>query len=208
MALRRSSPLSTSEEVVELGHADSSGHPRRQLRFQGDSSDGEGMRKRPSPWSIIWTDNACCGIVTAAPLILFIAVMIKITYAIPGRRGGPDTPIDPAVASLVLACAVALILFLFAIVARRVERITSLFEAGREVEASVRKLTCFRGGAKLELEFELDGIPYQVDFRFLRGWRTPAFSEGTRIPVLLDPANPKRVVPLALYGDPFAARTS
>jgi hypothetical protein len=109
---------------------------------------------------------------------------------------------------MVLACAVALILFLSAIVARRVARIRSLFDGGREVEASVQKVTYFRGGArqKLELEFDLDGIPYKVSFFFLRSSRTPAFSEGTRISVLVDPVNPKRAIPLALYGDPGAAQ--
>jgi hypothetical protein len=33
------------------------------------------------------------------------------------------------------------------------------------------------------------------------------FSEGARIPVLVDPENPKRVVPLALYGEPGAAQS-
>ncbi|MCI0674506.1 MAG: hypothetical protein L0Y42_01885, partial [Phycisphaerales bacterium] len=64
------------------------------------------MRKLPSPWSIIWSDNACCGMVTAAPLVLFIGLAIKLTGTVPGRRGGPDRPVDPDVATLVLACAV------------------------------------------------------------------------------------------------------
>jgi hypothetical protein len=115
--------------------------------------------------------------------------------------------VDPGVASMVLACAVALILFLSAIVALRVARIRSLFDGGREVEASVRTVKRrLRGGTTLKLEYELDGIPYKVSFAFLRSSRTPAFSEGTPIPVLVDPANPKRAIPLALYGDPGAAR--
>jgi hypothetical protein len=133
--------------------------------------------------------------------------MVKLTGTIPGRRGGPDIPVDPGVASMVLACAVALILFLSAIVALRVARIRSLFDGGREVEASVRTVKRrLRGGTTLKLEYELDGIPYKVSFAFLRSSRTPAFSEGTPIPVLVDPANPKRAIPLALYGDPGAAR--
>jgi hypothetical protein len=110
---------------------------------------------------------------------------------------------------MVLACAVALILFLSAVVAVRVVRIRSLFDRGHEVEASVRKVTYFRGGArqKLELEFELYGIPHKVSFFFLRSSRTPSFSEGTRISVLVDPVNPKRAIPLALYGDPGAAQS-
>jgi hypothetical protein len=67
------------------------------------------MRKLPSPWSIIWTDNACCAITTSAPLILFIGLAVKVTDTIPGRRGGPDIPVDPEVANMVLAGAVALI---------------------------------------------------------------------------------------------------
>ena len=165
------------------------------------------MRKLPSPWSIIWTDTACCRIVTTAPLVLFIGLAIKITGTVPGRRGGPDRPVDPDVATLVLACAVALILLLSAIVVRRVTRIRSVFDGGREVEANVRKVKYVRGGAKLELEFDLDGTPYKVRFSFLRSSRTPAFSGGTRIPVLVDPWNPKRVIPRALYADPGAAQS-
>jgi hypothetical protein len=100
----------------------------------------------------------------------------------------------------VLAGGVALILFLSAIVALRVARVRSLFEGGREVEASVRQVKYFRGARqKLELEFELYGIPYKASSAFMRSSRTPVFSEGTRIPVLVDPANPKRAIPLALY---------
>ena len=77
-----------------------------------------------------------------------------------------------------------------------------------EVEASVRKVTYFRGARqKLEFEFELDGITYKVSFVFLRSSRTPAFSEGTRISVLVDPVNPERAIPLALYADPGAAQS-
>jgi hypothetical protein len=158
------------------------------------------MRKLPSPWSIIWTDNACWAITTSAPMVLFIALMIKLTGTIPGRRGGPDTPVDPEVASMVLACGVALILVLSAIVAQRVARIRRLFDGGRRVEASVLEVKHFRGArTRLKLEFVLDGIPQKVSSTFLRSSRTPAFSEGTRIPVLVDPVNPKRAIPLALY---------
>ena len=170
-------------------------------------SDTHKMRKLPSPWSIIWTDNACCWITTIAPMVFLMALVIKITGTMPGGRGRPDTPVDPEVASMVLACAVALILFLSAIVARRVARIRSLFDGGREIEASVRKVKRYRGGATLKLEFELDGFPYKVSSAFRCWWRTPAFSEGTRISVLVDPVNPKRVIPLALYADPGATQS-
>src|SRR5262245_696456 len=164
------------------------------------------MRKLPSAWSIICIDNACWAMLTSAPMVLFVARMRKVAGTMPGRRGGPDVPVDPGVASLVLACGVALILFLSAIVAMRVARIRSLIDEGREVEASVRKVNYFRGARqKLELEFELDSIPYKVRFTFLRSSKTPEFSEGTRIPVLVDPVNPKRAVPLALYAGPGVA---
>jgi hypothetical protein len=57
---------------------------------------------------------------------------------------------------------VALVPFLSAIVALRVAGIRRLFEEGREVEASVRKVKRFRGGSTLKLEFELNGIRYKV----------------------------------------------
>src|SRR5262245_19673106 len=122
------------------------------------------MRKLPSPWSIIWTDNACCGMITSASFVIFIGLMVKLTGTLPGRRGGPDIPVDPEVASMVLACAAALSLFLSAIVALRVARVRSLFDGGREVEADVRTVKRLRGGTKLKLEFALDGIPYKVTF--------------------------------------------
>jgi hypothetical protein len=177
-----------------------------QLNFRGELPDADRMHKVPSPWSIVSTDNACWAIATSTPMVLLIALLIKLTGTVPGRRGGPDTPVDPGVASMVLACAVALILLLAGIVALRVRRIQSLFDRGREIEASVRKVTNVRGGAKLELEFELHGIPYKVRSSFLRWWRTPTFNEGTRIPVLVDPENPKRAIPLALYSDPGEAQ--
>jgi hypothetical protein len=165
------------------------------------------MRKQPSPWSIVSTDNACWAVTTGAAMVFFIGLMVKLTGTIPGKRGGPDMPVTPEVASMVLACAVALVLLLSAIVALRVARVRSLFDQGREVEASVRKVTYFRGARqKLELEFELYGIPHEASFSFLRSRRTPAFGEGARIPVLVDPADPKRAIPLTLYGDPGTTR--
>jgi hypothetical protein len=164
------------------------------------------MRTPPSPWSIIWTDNVCCALTTTAPLIFGVGLAIKLTGAIPGSRGRPDTPLDPVVASLVLAGAVAVVLCMSAIVVVRVRRVRSLFEEGREVEARVRKITYFQGGArqKLKFAFELDGTPYEVTSVFLRSSRTPRFSEGDRIPVLVDPEDPTRAIPLAVYADPGA----
>ena len=92
-------------------------------------------------------------------MILFIALMIEFHrhYTRPSRRAG--RPGGPVAASLVLACGLALILFLSAIVAMRVARIGSLVDEGREVAASMRKVQHFRGARqKLELELELDGI--------------------------------------------------
>lgn len=109
------------------------------------------MRKLPSAWSIIRTDNACWAVTTSAPVVFFIALTIKLTGTIPGRRGGPDTPVDPEVANMVL-----------------VDKASSAL---------------------------------------LRSSRTPAFSEGTRIPVLVHPANPKCAIPLALYADPGPAHS-
>jgi hypothetical protein len=165
------------------------------------------MRKVPSAWSILAGDNACWGLLTSVPMVLFVGLAIKLTGTVPGRRGGPDRPVDPEVASMLLACAVAVVLFLSAIVALRVARIRSLFDRGREVEARVRKVMSFRGSRqKLDLEFELYGIPHETSVSFLRWPKTPAFSEGTRIPLLVDPEDPKRAIPLALYGDPGAAQ--
>jgi hypothetical protein len=113
--------------------------------------------------------------------------------------------VDPEFASLILAYAVAGILFLSAIVALRVARIRSLFDRGLEIEATVRKVKRFRGGARLKLELQHAGITYRVRSAFQRGSRTPSFDEGTRISVLVDPLNPRRAIPLALYADPGAA---
>ena len=165
------------------------------------------MRTLPSAWSIILTDNVCWAIATSAPMILFLALGIKLTGTMPGNRGKPDIPLDPDVASMVLASAVALILFLSAIVALRVARVRSLFDTGREVEASVRKVRHFRGSRqKLELEFELNGMSYKVSSVFLRWSRTPVFNEGTQIQVLVNPEKPKRAVPVALYEETGAAQ--
>jgi hypothetical protein len=158
------------------------------------------MRTPPSSWAIFWTDTASSPIISGAALLLFIGLMVKLTGTLPGSRGKPDIPVDPEVASMVLAGALTAILFLAAIMALRVARIRALFEQGREVEASVRKVTHFRGGRqKLDLELKVHGVPHQLSCSFLRSSRTPAFSEGTQISVLLDPGNPTRAVPLALY---------
>jgi hypothetical protein len=66
----------------------------------------------------------------------------------------------------------------------------------------------FRGGSTLKLEFELNGILYKASSTFQRWLRTPEFSEGTRVPVLVDPMNPKRAIPRALYDDPDAVQRS
>jgi hypothetical protein len=102
------------------------------------------MRKQPSTWSIVWTDTACWQITSLAAVVLFVALMIKLTGTLPGGRGKPDIPVDPGLASLILAYALAGILFLSAIVALRVARIRSLFDRGLEIEATVRKVKRLR----------------------------------------------------------------
>src|SRR5262245_821423 len=165
---------------------------RRVLSFPGDSSDPCGMRRQPSTWSIVWTDNACYQITSFAAVVLVVALLIKLTGTLPGGRGKPDVPVDPELASLILAYAVAGILFLSAIVALRVARIRTLFDRGLEIEATVRKVKRLRGGTTLGLELQYAGITYRVSSAFQRGWRTPRFDEGTRISVLVDPLDPRR----------------
>jgi hypothetical protein len=175
------------------------------LSFLGEPSDPDGMRRPPSTWSIVWTDNACYQITSISAVVFVVALLIKLTGTLPGGRGKPDIPLDPEFASLILAYAVAGILFLSAIVALRVARIRSLFDRGLEIEATVRKVKCLRGGTTLKLELQYAGITYGVRTAFQRGSRTPTFDEGTRISVLVDPLNPRRAIPLALYADPGAA---
>jgi len=165
------------------------------------------MRKQPSLWSILWADKASYPILTGAAMILLIALPMKLTGTMPGRRGGPDIPVDPEVANLVLGCAVVLIVFLLSIVAQRVARIRSLFDCGHEVEASLLKVKRCRRGTTLTLEYERNGTLYKVRFAFSRTLESPEFKEGTRISLLVDPAHPKRVIPLALYGDPSTAQS-
>jgi len=175
---------------------------RRVLSFLGDSSDRDGMRRRPSIWSIVWTDSACWQITSIAATVFVLALLIKLTGTMPGGRGKPDVPVDPEFASRILAQAVAGVLLLSAIVARRVARIRSLFDRGLEIEATVRKVKHMRGRTMLKLELDHAGITYRVRNTFQRGWRTLTFAEGTRISVLVDPLNPKYAVPLAPYADP------
>ena len=101
-----------------------------------------------------------------------------------------------------------LIVFLLSIVAQRVARIRSLFDCGHEVEASLLKVKRCRRGTTLTLEDERNGTLYKVRFAFSRTLESPEFKEGTRISLLVDPAHPKRVIPLALYGDPSTVITS
>jgi len=157
------------------------------------------VRKPPSRWSVVYTDSTCWGVSSIASAVFLFALAVKLTGTMPGGRGKPDRPVDPQSASLILAWAAAAALFLAAIVVVRVARIRSLFAGGHEVEASVRKVTRMRGGTKLKLAFELNGVPYEVSSTFVPWWRPPEFSEGTRIPLLVDPLNPKRAVPPAVY---------
>jgi hypothetical protein len=168
-------------------------------------SDADPMRRLPSPWSIVWTDNVCFRITTLTPWALIFALMVKLTGTLPGRRNKPDVPVDPGVASTILACAGVLALVLAGIVVLRVSRIRGLFERGREDEACVRKVKRFRGGATLKLELERAGVTHQARYTFQRWSNTPLFEEGTRVSVVVDPAHPKRVLPLALFSEACAA---
>jgi hypothetical protein len=162
------------------------------------------MRKLPSARSILWTDNACHALTTIAPIVFGLALMVKLTGTLPGGRGKPDRPVDPEVASLVLASATALCLLFAAIVAARVARIRRLFDRGEEVEATVLKVSRFRGGGRVKLQFERAGTTYRVRSTYKRSATTPTFAEGTRISLLVDRLNPKRAVPVALYATPEA----
>jgi len=161
-----------------------------------------GMRKLPTARSVLWTDNACYAISIVAPFVFVLALVVKLTGTVPGGRGKPDRPIDPESATLVLASATLFALVLAAIAAWRVARVRSLFDSGAEVEATVRKVSRFRGGGRLKLEFERAGTTYLVRSTFKRHSTTPTFEEGNRIALLVDPGNPKRCVPVALYASP------
>jgi hypothetical protein len=131
-----------------------------------------------------------------------LALMVKLTGTLPGGRGKPDRPVDPEFASMLLAGAAVWLLLLAAIVAARVALVRRLFDQGEEVEATVVKVSRFRGGGSLKFEFERAGETYRVRSTFQRWARTPTFTEGTRIPVLVDRLNPKRAIPIALFADP------
>jgi hypothetical protein len=157
------------------------------------------MRKLPSAWSIVWTDNVSYMLTSIGPVLFVLALMIKLTGTVPGGRGKPDQPVDPEFANLVLASAAALLAFFGALVSLRVARIRSLFDSGEEVEATVRKVSRFKGGATLRLEFQRGGQAYKVRSTFKRWSQTPEFTAGDRLALLVNPANPKRAVPVALY---------
>ena len=86
------------------------------------------MRKLPSPWSILRTDNACYQMSWIGPVFFVLSLLVKLTGTVPGGRGRPDQPVDPEFATFVLASAAALTAFLGSIVALRVSRIRSLFD--------------------------------------------------------------------------------
>src|SRR5262245_29372653 len=105
------------------------------------------MRKLPSIRSILGTDNVCWAISSIAPVVFVLTLIVKLTGTVPGGRGKPDVPIAPEQASIVLASGTAFALFLVWIAALRVARVRRLFDLGEEVEAEVRKVKRFRGGA-------------------------------------------------------------
>ena len=159
------------------------------------------MRKLPSAWSIVWTDSTCCQLVLIAPMFFLFALMVKLTGTVPGGRGRPDRPVDPEFATLALACTGAMLAFVGAFVALRVARIRGLFDAGEEVEAMVTKVSRSKGGSTLRLEYERAGTSYRVRSSFQRSSRMPTFTAGDRVTLLVDRMNPKRAVPMVVYGD-------
>lgn len=159
------------------------------------------MRKLPSPWSIVWTDNACYQMVLFPPIFFLFALVVKLTGTWPGSRGRPDRPVDPEFASLALACTGGMLAFLWSIVALRVARIRGLFDSGEEVVATVEKVSRFRGGSTLRLEYERAGTTYRVRSSFQGSSRIPTFTAGDRVSLLVDRMNPKRAVPIALYAN-------
>jgi len=164
------------------------------------------MRKLPSRWSIVWTDNTCYQLVVFPPGFFLFALAVKLTGTWPGGRGRPDRPVDPEFASLLLACTGGMLALLWWIVALRVARVRGLFASGEEVEATVVKVSRFRGGSTLKLEFEGAGTTYRVRSSYQGSSRIPTFTVGDRVPLLVDPMHPKRAVPVALYARRAEAR--
>jgi len=157
------------------------------------------VRPPPPTRSILWTDPLCYQLTTLAPAVLLLALLVKLTGSVPGRRGGPDQPVDPATATWVLVGGIAVVLILSALVALRIARVRRLFDAGVEVEATVRKVSRFRGGSTLRLEFRHRGETRRARAAFQRWSRSPVFEEGMRLSLLVDPDHPRRVVPVAFY---------
>lgn len=177
------------------------GTVRPKLRSMASPADAEEMRKLPSPWSIVWTDKACYPMLLAPLMFFLFALAVKLTGTWPGSHGRPDRPVDPEVANLALACTGGLMVLLWSLVALRIARIRSLFDSGQEVEATIRKVKRFRGGWTLELEYEHAGTTYRVRSSFQNSSRTPGFTAGDRVSLLVDRMNPKRAVLTALYAN-------
>ena len=157
------------------------------------------MRALPSPWTILRTDNRSYQLTWLGTVCLVLALLVKLTGTVPGGHGRPDRPVDPGVANLVLASAAALTALLGSIVALRVARIRGLLDSGDEVEAEVRKVSRFRGGARLALEFERDGRTHRVRWTYQRWSRTPIFVAGMRV-VARRSGEPRRAVPVDARG--------
>jgi hypothetical protein len=166
------------------------------------------MRTPPSRWSIVWTDNACYQMVVFPPGFFLFALMVKLTGTWPGGRGRPNQPVDPEFANLFLVCTSGMLAFLWSIIALRVARIRDLFDSGEEVEATVAKVSRFRGGSTLKLEYELEGTTYRVRSSFQGSSRIPTFTVGDRIVLLVDGMHPKRAVPIALYANDSSGATA
>lgn len=164
------------------------------------------MRKLPSAWSIVWTDSTCYQLALIAPTFFLFALLVKLTGTVPGSRGRPDRPVDPAFALLALACTGAFLAFAGTFLTLRVRRIRALFEAGEEVEATVAKVSRWKGGSKLALRYERSGTAREVRTSFQRSARIPEFAVGDRVTLLVERRNPRNAVPIVVYGDGVEAR--
>jgi hypothetical protein len=96
---------------------------------------------------------------------------------------------------------------LWSMAALRVARIRGLYDSGDEVEATALKVSRHRRGARLSLEYEHAGMTYRLRTSFLGSSRLATLTAGDRVSLLVDPMNPKRAVPIALYANDSSGAT-
>lgn len=162
--------------------------------------------RRASLARIIKNDYLAFLCAVGGPIMLAIAIFGGIFGFVPRARFFGVNEVDPATVRIYFAIALVLTLALFSVLAQRFNRIERMVHKGEPTTARIVFVRFFRDRGRMEYEYEHGENVYRAGTAIMKNKDTRDFAPGQEIEVMIDPDNPGKAIPVALYTETRATQ--